>query len=206
MTIENIHVADAARRRSVATAVLRGSNITAVPRLLALLCILSVFIPAFIMGDPLRSLFMPLTLAVGFAMISSYLLSSTFVPIMCVVPAQAHGGGRGEAKGLFDRVQRRVPAAGRAPRPAALAGGPGLPRGLRRWSSGRSAGSSGTELFPQVDSGEFVLRFRPPPGSNFELTRQMAVKCLRGDRARGEAREHRRSRWASSARSPPTSA
>ena len=36
----------------------------------------------------------------------------------------------------------------------------------------------GTELFPQVDSGEFVLRFRPPPGSNFELTRQMAVKCL----------------------------
>ena len=23
-----------------------------------------------------------------------------------------------------------------------------------------------------------MLRFRPPPGSNFELTRQMAVKCL----------------------------
>ena len=36
----------------------------------------------------------------------------------------------------------------------------------------------GTELFPQVDSGKFVLRFRPPPGSNFELTREMAVKCL----------------------------
>ena len=36
----------------------------------------------------------------------------------------------------------------------------------------------GTELFPQVDSGQFVLRFRPPPGSNYELTRQMAVKCL----------------------------
>ncbi len=36
----------------------------------------------------------------------------------------------------------------------------------------------GTELFPQVDSGQFVLRFRPPPGSNFELTREMGVKCL----------------------------
>jgi multidrug efflux pump subunit AcrB len=36
----------------------------------------------------------------------------------------------------------------------------------------------GRELFPQIDSGEFVLRFRPPPGSNFELTRQMAIKCL----------------------------
>jgi multidrug efflux pump subunit AcrB len=36
----------------------------------------------------------------------------------------------------------------------------------------------GTELFPQIDSGQFVLRFRPPPGSNFELTREMAVKIL----------------------------
>jgi multidrug efflux pump subunit AcrB len=36
----------------------------------------------------------------------------------------------------------------------------------------------GTELFPQIDSGQFVLRFRAPPGSNFELTRQIAIKCL----------------------------
>ena len=36
----------------------------------------------------------------------------------------------------------------------------------------------GTELFPQIDSGEFVLRFRPPPGSSYELTREMGVKCL----------------------------
>jgi multidrug efflux pump subunit AcrB len=38
----------------------------------------------------------------------------------------------------------------------------------------------GTELFPQVDSGEFVLRFRPPPGSSYELTREMGLKCLQG--------------------------
>ena len=36
----------------------------------------------------------------------------------------------------------------------------------------------GTELFPQVDSGEFVLRFRTPPGTNYELTRQAWVRCL----------------------------
>ena len=47
--------------------------------------------------------------------------------------------------------------------------------GLILWVVGMRVG---TELFPQVDSGEFVLRFRPPPGSNFDLTRQMAVKCL----------------------------
>ncbi len=47
--------------------------------------------------------------------------------------------------------------------------------GLVLWVLGLQVG---TELFPQIDSGEFVLRFRPPPGSNFELTRQMAIKCL----------------------------
>jgi len=37
----------------------------------------------------------------------------------------------------------------------------------------------GTELFPQIDSGQFVLRFRPPPGSSFDLTREMAVQSLK---------------------------
>ena len=94
VTIENTHV-QMEHTPHVATAVLHASNATAVPRLLALLCILSVFIPAFIMQDPLRSLFMPLTLAVGFAMISSYILSSTFVPILCVKLLK-HKGGHGE--------------------------------------------------------------------------------------------------------------
>ena len=75
--------------------------------------------------------------------------------------------------------------------------------GLVLWQIG---GRLGTELFPQVDSGEFVLRFRPPPGSNFELTRQMAVKCLEEIEQRGEAARTSRSRWASSARSPRTTA
>src|SRR5436190_59892 len=102
VTIENVHV-QMEHTPNVATAVLRASNATAVPRLLALLCILSVFIPAFIMSDPLRSLFMPLTLGVGFAMISSYLLSSTLVPIMSVYLLKHTGHGE-EKPGLFDRV------------------------------------------------------------------------------------------------------
>src|SRR5262249_1465462 len=178
VTIENVHVQMGHTPR-VATAVLNASNATAVPRLLALFCILSVFIPAFIMQDPLRSLFMPLTLGVGFAMISSYMLSSTFVPIMCVYLLKhvKHEHSGSEKPGLFDRL---LAAYGKAVSwfvharwllvPTYLAacalilGGLGL--------------QVGTELFPQVDSGEFVLRFRPPPGSNFELTREMAVKCL----------------------------
>ena len=83
VSIENIHV-QMGRTPSLARAVERGSNETAVPRLLALLCILSVFIPAFIMAEPVRSLFLPLSLAVGFAMVSSYFLSSTVVPVLSV--------------------------------------------------------------------------------------------------------------------------
>ncbi|HWG45255.1 MAG TPA: efflux RND transporter permease subunit [Gemmataceae bacterium] len=183
VTIENVHV-QMGHTENVATAVLHASNATAVPRLLALLCILSVFIPAFIMSDPLRSLFMPLTLGVGFAMISSYLLSSTFVPILCVylLKHMSHGAGHGEGhgeekRGLFDRL---LAVYGKA-----------VGWFVRlRWLlvPGYLAGcvlilavlglQVGTELFPQIDSGQFVLRFRPPPGSNFELTREMAVKCL----------------------------
>jgi multidrug efflux pump subunit AcrB len=177
VTIENVHV-QMQHTPKLATAVLRASNATAVPRLLALLCILSVFIPAFIMEDPLRSLFMPLTLGVGFAMISSYLLSSTFVPIMCVYLLKHMGHGHGDEQGgLFGRLLKGY---GRTVNwfvrlrwlvvPAYLAGSALILAALGL--------HVGTELFPQVDSGQFVLRFRPPPGSNFELTRQMAVKCL----------------------------
>ena len=43
------------------------------------------------------------------------------------------------------------------------------------WLVGRQVG---TELFPEVDSGQFVLRFRAPPGSEYELTRKCAIKIL----------------------------
>jgi len=173
--VENVH-AQMQRTENVASAVLHGNLITAVPRLLALLCILSVFIPAFIMGDPLRSLFMPLTLGVGFAMISSYLLSSTFVPIMCVTLLK-HKGSHDEEAGLFHKlltayrgVVSRFVGARLLVVPGYLAGCAAV--------LGLLGTQVGTELFPQIDSGQFVLRFRPPPGSNFELTREMAVKCL----------------------------
>jgi multidrug efflux pump subunit AcrB len=175
VTIENVHV-QMQRTPKLATAVLHASLITAVPRLLALLCILSVFIPAFIMADPLRSLFMPLTLGVGFAMISSYLLSSTFVPIMCVRLLKHREHGQ-EKRGLFDRfvqIYRMVVGGFVKLRwlvvPAYL--------GACALVIATLGLQIGKELFPQIDSGEFVLRFRPPPGSNYELTRQMAVKCL----------------------------
>src|SRR5437763_691115 len=81
--VENIHT-QMLRYETVARAVRRGNQETAVPRLLAMLCILAVFVPSFFMEGAACELFVPLSLAVGFAMIASYFLSSTFVPVMCV--------------------------------------------------------------------------------------------------------------------------
>jgi multidrug efflux pump subunit AcrB len=206
VTIENTHV-QMGRTSNVATAVLRANRATAVPILLALLCILSVFVPAFIMEDPLRALFMPLTLGVGFAMIFAYLLSNTFVPVLSVylLKHKGHEADQGaKGPGLFDRMLK------------------GYSKvvdwfiRLRWWVVpfyivvcglilGLLGFEVGTELFPQIDSGEFVLRFRSPPGSNYELTREMGVKCLEEIEHEGGPRTSR-SRWASSVRYPRTSA
>ncbi|MFM8933177.1 MAG: efflux RND transporter permease subunit, partial [Gemmataceae bacterium] len=173
--VENLH-AQFHGGATLARAVRRGNSITAVARLLALACILSVFIPAFIMEDPLRALFMPLALGVGFAMISSYLLSSTFVPVMAVWLLKLNPEHVGK-KGLFDKVEAAyerfvggVVALRYLVVPAYL--------GVVTLILVVAGSRLGTELFPQIDSGQFVLRFRPPPGTNFEVTRQMGQKAL----------------------------
>jgi multidrug efflux pump subunit AcrB len=199
VSIENIYV-QMARTPSLARAVERGSNETAVPRLLALLCILSVFIPAFIMAEPVRSLFLPLSLAVGFAMISSYVLSSTVVPVLSVWLLKHHGTAEarnasagteppGRRPGPLSRLHLRLPSFSFARVQAAFGAAVGWLVRLR-WLVvpayfalcaallGGLGPRLGTELFPQVDSGEFVLRFRAPPGSDFEITRQIWVKSL----------------------------
>jgi multidrug efflux pump subunit AcrB len=180
--IENIHT-QMEHTPSMSRAVRQGNMETAVPRLLALLCILSVFIPSFIMEGPVRSLFVPLSLAVGGAMITSYLLSSTFVPVLSVwLLENRHGthghGDKGEAKpGFFVRMQDRF-------------------EGVVDWTVAHRrkvvlayllatgavvvlVGSQlGRELFPRVDTGQFQLRVRPPQGTQFELTSKIAQKTL----------------------------
>ncbi len=196
VSIENIHV-QMTHTPSLARAVERGSNETAVPRLLAMLCILSVFIPAFIMAEPVRSLFVPLSLAVGFAMIASYILSSTFVPVLSVWLLKHHGQHlrtrpehrRASRRGFFGRRASACSAGWSTwivdwrwitvPAYLACAALVLVVLGLQL----------GTELFPQVDSGEFVLRFRTPPGTNYEITRQVWVRCLQVIERRSQGRQ-----------------
>jgi multidrug efflux pump subunit AcrB len=176
--IENIHT-QMEHTPSMSRAVRQGNMETAVPRLLALLCILSVFIPSFIMRGTVRSLFLPLSLAVGGAMITSYLLSSTFVPVMSVWLLENRHAAHGHEgrPGFFTRIQARFErlvswtVAHRRKVVLAYLAATGAVVVIVGQQLGR-------ELFPRVDTGQFQLRVRPPQGTHYELTSQIAQQTL----------------------------
>jgi len=175
VTVENIH-AHLARGRPVGLASFDATTETTLPRLLAMLCVLAVFIPAFFMVGAGRALFVPLSLAVGFAMIASYLLSSTLVPILSVWFLRAHEKEVTDSSVVARLGQfyaRRIEAALRwrwwVVAVYVLAAG-----GLV-WGFGRQLG---TEIFPKVDTGQLQLRFRAPAGQNVERTEALALQVL----------------------------
>ena len=179
--IENIHT-QMEHTPSMSRAVRQGNMETAVPRLLALLCILSVFIPSFIMEGAVRALFVPLSLAVGASMVTSYLLSSTLVPVLSVwLLENRHGthghDGTGSRPGFFTRFQNRYEKV--AVWTVAHCGVIVLAYFVAAGAIVVGVGSQlGRELFPRVDAGQFQLRVRPAQGTEFELTRQVAQKTL----------------------------
>jgi multidrug efflux pump subunit AcrB len=181
VAVENIHV-QLGHTPSVALAVWRGITETAVPRLLAMLCILAVFIPSFLMQGAARALFAPLALAVGFAMIASYILSSTFVPVLSIWLLKGHAAGRtGEPSFASRRFGHAVSAVARARwivLPVYLvAAGAALVLASR---------PLGTEIFPQVDAGQFQFRLKAPTGTRIEETEAITQEALRfiGDEVR----------------------
>ncbi|WP_165252028.1 efflux RND transporter permease subunit [Paludisphaera soli] len=176
--IENIH-AKLEGTESVALAVRRGNLDTAVPRLLAMLCVLAVFIPSFFMQGAAQALFVPLSLAVGFAMVSSYLLSSTFVPVLSAWMLRGHriesGGTR--RRPPFERFRD-----GFASTAAGILHARWLvvivylaAAGLVLLAVGRNLG---LEIFPRVDAGRFQLRLKAPAGTRIEKTEKIVKDAL----------------------------
>jgi multidrug efflux pump subunit AcrB len=176
VTIENIHT-HLGKGQPLAVASRDATTETVVPRLLAMLSVLAVFIPTLFMKGAARNLFVPLALAVGFAMIASYLLSSTFVPVLSIWMLRSKHGAQATRHTLFDRFRN---------------GYAGFSRGLVkvRWGiviiyivvAGAMVnfvgGKLGREIFPIIDEGQFELRLRAPAGTRIEATEQIADKAL----------------------------
>jgi multidrug efflux pump subunit AcrB len=176
--VENIHT-QFEHTPNIARAVRRGNQDTAVPRLLAMLCILAVFIPSFFMEGAAQALFVPLSLAVGFAMVTSYLLSSTFVPVLSVWLLRHYHRPQAESRDWFSFARcrdgyafllRGVVALRWALVPVYLGAA-----GLVVWLVGAQLGQ---EIFPTVDAGQFQLRLRAPTGTRIEVTEQLTVHAL----------------------------
>lgn len=79
--IENVH-RNMGMGKDIVTAILDGARQVALPALVSTLSICIVFVPLFFLTEPSRSLFVPLGMAVTIAMLSSYGLSRTVVPLM----------------------------------------------------------------------------------------------------------------------------
>ena len=184
MEIENIHHKMEGTSVDCLGQSARATSNTAVPRLLAMLCILAVFLPSFLMQGAAQALFVPLSLAVGFAMVSSYLLSSTFVPVLSTWLLRPNHQPAGRA--LPTLFERTIDAYGRA-----------LSHVVRwRWAvvpaylalaAGVVVGAGqvlGLEIFPKVDAGRFQLRMRAPTGTRIEETEKLALNVL--ETIRGE--------------------
>src|SRR5215472_5476426 len=171
--IENIHthMAEGVPR---ARAVVIACRKTIIPRFLAMLCVLAVFIPSFFMAGAGRQLFIPLSLAVGFSMLSSYVLSSTLVPVLSTWLVKAHGsedlGVFGKLRSIYTRYLTFVIKL-RWPLVVAYAGVAGLlmyillPR-------------MGTEIFPTTESRQLQVRMRAPSGTRMERTEVMEHKAM----------------------------
>jgi multidrug efflux pump subunit AcrB len=172
--IENIHRhLKQGGGRSLARLVLDASEETIGPRSLSMLCVLAVFVPSFFMTGAAKALFLPLSLAVGFSMIASYLLSSTLVPILNIwwhsaprAEAKAKPAGESALRWIFlpSLTTRHILV------PAYLGG--------VIFAISILLPFIGTEIFPQIDAGQLQLRLRAPTATRLETTEQIALRTL----------------------------
>jgi multidrug efflux pump subunit AcrB len=174
VVIENIHT-HLSTGEPLNRAVLNASRETFGPRLLAMLSILAVFLPAFFMTAVARSLFIPLSLAVGFAMLASFVLSNTLVPVLATsVLQQTQRRQSDRVLGWLHTQHERVMRTVISWRWAVVAVYVVVTVVGVLWLSPRL----GTDLFPSVDTGQFQLRLRAATGTRVERTEALALKAL----------------------------
>ena len=175
--MENIHV-HLTQGEKKAQAVLAASREVAIPRLLAMLSVLAVFLPSFFMTGPAQSLFVPLSLAVGFSMGASYLLSSSLVPVLANwILKQEKNDTEHPKETRFDRFRKRFEGAlGHIVEfPKLLLGAYVLVALLIVVLLGPRLAE---EIFPSVASTQFRLRIDAPDGTRVAVTEALVQKVL----------------------------
>ena len=165
---------------SPARGVLVATQRTVVARFLSMLAVVAVFVPSFLMTGVAQNLFVPLSLAVAFAMIASFLLSSSLLPVFFLwIHRKIDRGHKALIAGRwdFDRARDR------------------WARILERLSPNRWLVLAGyavivvlvlalfgprlkQELFPNVGASQFRLRFDAPVGTRAEDTEQLTMRVL----------------------------
>ncbi|MDB6122323.1 MAG: hypothetical protein JWQ71_1316, partial [Pedosphaera sp.] len=183
ITIENIH-RHSEMGQKLRTAILEGSREIAVPALVSALAISIVFVPVVFLVGPAKYLFTPLALAVVFAILSSYALSRTLVPVLVkfILRNETHEQTSGNSANWFMRFQQGFARGFEALRTRYLH--------LLRWALVNRGvvfvlflilvGSAfialpwvGQDFFPSVDAGQFRLHVRAATGTRIEKTEQV---------------------------------
>ncbi|MDI1451418.1 efflux RND transporter permease subunit [Polyangium sp. 6x1] len=181
VAIENIH-RNLGQKKSFIRAIVDGAQEIAVPALVSTLCICIVFVPVVFITGAAKSLFIPLALAVVFAMLMSYVLSRTLVPtlvrLLLAREAEEHASGHHEApKSVFGRIFVRFNHAFDRLRTAygkllawALAHRAAFVGGFLVFvaASVSLMPLLGRDFFPRVDAGLIKLHVRGAPGTRLE--------------------------------------
>jgi multidrug efflux pump subunit AcrB len=188
--VENIH-RNMAMGKGIVQAILDGAEQIAVPTFVSTLSICIVFVPVILLSEPARSLFVPLGMAVVFAMMASYLLSRTIVPVMAQAllrhehHGQAESGSTSSKRSLFSAIHLFVEGGFEKLR--------GSYRELLAYalehrvkcliafcafylSAAALVPFIGQDFFPQVDSGQLRLHVTVPTGTRIEETERIFLK------------------------------
>lgn len=173
--IENIH-RNLAMGKPLTRAILDGARQVAIPALVAALSIALVFAAVFFLEGPAKYLFVPMGLAVGLSVLSSYLLSRTIVPTLVkyLIANETHGGDGWFARlhhGFEVRFEKfRLGYVALLEKALANRGTVLVLFGVAVAFAGALATRVGEDFFPRVDGGQLRLHVSAPAGTRLEET------------------------------------
>jgi multidrug efflux pump subunit AcrB len=181
--VENFH-RQRAQNKPMVQSILDSAREIATPAFVSTLCICIVFAPVVFIAGAAKSLFVPLALAIVFAMLTSYFLSRTLVPTMVhyLLEKEAPDGNSG---GPIGRVHARIEHGFEWLRDAY---GRALSRLFVRRRAFIAAFAAtcivslalvpflGRDFFPNVDAPSLRLHVRAKPGTRIEETARLFAR------------------------------